>query len=76
MIEKLIETDKEFFLYLNSKHASFLDPLMLALSSYEMWWCVFFAFALLIWFNTKKKNWIHYCFMEALCCLAHCLRMD
>ena len=56
MIEKLIDIDKESFLFLNSKHSSILDPLMLVLSSYEMWWTVFIVFGLCIWYNSKKET--------------------
>lgn len=56
MIEKLIDIDKDFFLFLNSKHSSMLDPLMLVLSSYELWWTIFIIFGICIWFNGKKEN--------------------
>lgn len=56
MIEKLIDIDKELFLFLNSKNNLYLDPLMLALSSYELWWIIFVLLGILIYFNATKQN--------------------
>lgn len=36
-IYKIFDYDKELFLYLNSKHAEWLDPIMLVLSSFTSW---------------------------------------
>lgn len=56
MIERLVNADKELFLYLNSKHISVLDPLMLILSSYELWCFVFLLFAVLIWLRSREHK--------------------
>jgi len=55
MLNKLIEWDQELFLFLNGKNASWLDPIMLALSSYIGWILVFAIMALVIYF--KAKDW-------------------
>lgn len=34
---RILNKDKELFLYINSKHKEWLDPIMLGLSSFEMW---------------------------------------
>lgn len=54
MIDKLIELDKEIFLFLNSKNHDLFDPIMLALSSYVMWGIVFVIFGALIFFKTRS----------------------
>lgn len=56
MIEKLVEIDKEIFLFLNSKHQTWLDPLMLALSSYIFWGVLFALFATFIFFKSEKSK--------------------
>ncbi|WP_108822619.1 phosphatase PAP2 family protein [Dysgonomonas sp. Marseille-P4361] len=53
MLEKLIEWDKELFLFLNSKNIEWLDPVMLFLSSYLCWTIVFFLLAGLIYWYSK-----------------------
>lgn len=53
MIDKLIELDKEIFLFFNNKNNDLLDPLMLALSSYVMWGIVFAVFGAIIFFKSK-----------------------
>lgn len=53
MLDKLIEWDQKLFLFLNSKNASWLDPVMLALSSYIGWIIVFVAMAAFIYFQAK-----------------------
>lgn len=55
MLDKLIEWDQELFLFLNSKNTAWLDPVMLALSSYIGWIIVFVAMALFIYL--KAKSW-------------------
>lgn len=55
MIQKLLEWDKELFLFLNGKHVDWLDPIMLFLSSYTSWIIGFLIMAALIYF--KSKEW-------------------
>lgn len=55
MIDKLVEKDKEFFLFLNGKNQDLLDPIMLVLSSYELWWTVFIIFAICLWYFAPKR---------------------
>lgn len=54
IIYKLLEWDKRLFLYLNSKHYDWLDPIMLGLSSFISWalMCVFIT-AFMVY---KAKN--------------------
>ena len=55
MLEKIIEWDQELFLFLNGKHVSWLDPVMLILSSYEGWILVCLIMAAFIYI--KSKSW-------------------
>ncbi len=55
MLHKLIEWDKELFLYLNDKNIVWLDPVMLFLSSYVDWILICLLMAFLIYF--KEKIW-------------------
>lgn len=56
MLEKIVELDKEVFLFLNSKHIHFLDPVMLVLSSYPSWIVVCIIMAVMIYYKDKAKN--------------------
>lgn len=53
MLRKIIEWDKELFLYLNSKHISWLDPAMLFFSSYLCWILVCLLMATIIYFRLE-----------------------
>lgn len=59
MLRKIIEWDKELFLYLNSKHIGWLDPVMLFFSSYHFWvimcilMAVFIYYRLEVWKKTS-----------------------
>ena len=59
MLRKIIEWDKELFLYLNSKHMGWLDPVMLFFSSYHFWiimcilMAVFIYYRLEVWKKTS-----------------------
>jgi len=55
MLERLLDWDKEFFLYLNSINATWLDPVMLFLSSYFNWILGFLIMLALILY--KGTNW-------------------
>lgn len=55
MLQKLIEWDKELFLFLNSKHISWLDPAMLFLSSYTAWILAFIFMTVLVY--VKADAW-------------------
>lgn len=53
MLRKIIEWDKELFLYLNSKHIDWLDPAMLFFSSYLCWILVYLLMATIIYFRLE-----------------------
>lgn len=53
MLQKIIEWDKELFLYLNSKHISWLDPAMLFFSSYICWILVCLLMVTIIYFRLE-----------------------
>lgn len=53
MLQKIIEWDKELFLYLNSKHISWLDPAMLFFSSYICWILVCLLMTAIIYFRLE-----------------------
>lgn len=55
MLEKIIASDKELFLYLNDKHHHVIDPLMVILSSYALWGIVFVLCGILIYIYAEKK---------------------
>lgn len=55
MKEKLVEWDQQLFLFLNGKNADWLDPVMLALSSYIGWILIFVVMAVFIYL--KAKSW-------------------
>jgi len=55
MLDKLIEWDRELFLFLNSKHTDWLDPVMLFLSSYTDWFLVCFIMIVIIYW--KADGW-------------------
>ncbi|MDH6533636.1 phosphatase PAP2 family protein [Parabacteroides sp. 52] len=50
------EWDKELFLYLNSKHVAWLDPVMVLLSSYTVWMIVCLAIVLVVYFRDRNKG--------------------
>lgn len=56
MIENLVEIDKEIFLFLNSMNHQWMDPLMIALSSYILWGIVFACYGLLVFMNRKSHK--------------------
>lgn len=55
MLDKLIEWDRELFLFLNGKHIDWLDPVMLFLSSYTNWFLACFIMLVVIYW--KAKDW-------------------
>lgn len=55
MLDKIIEWDKELFLFLNGMHADWLDPVMLFLSSYLCWILACLAMLAIIYF--KSHSW-------------------
>lgn len=57
-MDSLIQADQQFFLYLNSFHSSFWDPVMVFVSG-KISWLPFYL--VLIWFlikERKKKIWV------------------
>lgn len=56
MLYKLIEWDKELFLFLNSKHIGWLDPVMLVLSSYPCWIVVCLTMVAIIYFRGRERD--------------------
>lgn len=55
MLDKIIEWDKELFLFLNGMHADWLNPVMLFLSSYLCWILACLAMLAVIYF--KSHSW-------------------
>jgi undecaprenyl-diphosphatase len=55
MLDKIIEWDKELFLFLNGMHADWLDPIMLFLSSYLCWIPACLAMLTIIY--VKSHSW-------------------
>lgn len=55
-LNKVLDLDKELFLYINSKHISWLDPIMLAFSSSIMWVIAFALVVLFLIYRTKKNK--------------------
>lgn len=57
IIYRIIDKDKELFLFLNSKHVPWIDPFMLALSSYQGWVIVCLLMLVILYTNggTRKK---------------------
>ncbi|MDR2955562.1 MAG: phosphatase PAP2 family protein [Prevotella sp.] len=53
MLNKIIDWDKEIFLFLNGKHADWLDPIMLFLSSSLCWVLVFILMTALIYWRSE-----------------------
>jgi len=62
MLDKLQYWDEELFLFLNSKHAGWLDPIMLFLSSYADWVLACLIMAALIYFKAdiRKKTGVFF----------------
>ncbi|MDR1504870.1 MAG: phosphatase PAP2 family protein [Prevotella sp.] len=62
MLDKLRYWDEELFLFLNSKHADWLDPIMLFLSSYTNWFLACLAMSALIYFKADvwKKTGVFF----------------
>lgn len=55
MLDKIIEWDKELFLFLNGMHADWLNPIMLFLSSYLCWILACLVMLAIIYF--KSASW-------------------
>lgn len=55
MLDKLVEWDRQLFLFLNSKHTDWLDPIMLFLSSYTNW--ILACFIMLVIIYWKSDGW-------------------
>jgi len=55
MLEKIVKLDQDLFLFLNSKHIGWLDPVMLVLSSYEAW--ILACLVMLIFVYIKSTAW-------------------
>lgn len=62
MIDKLKYWDEELFLFLNSKHADWLDPIMLFLSSYIDWILACLVMCFLIYYKAEvwKKTGVFF----------------
>ncbi len=54
MLENIVQSDQQFFLFLNSLHYTFLDPVMHALSG-KLIWAPLYA-AILAWIAVKEKK--------------------
>lgn len=66
MFDKLLEWDKELFLFLNSKHIDWLDPIMLFFSSYIGWLLACLLMAGFIYFKAEvwKKTGVFFFFLS------------
>lgn len=66
MLEKLLEWDRELFLFLNGKHSDWLDPIMLFLSSYIGWILGFLFMAAFIYFKAEvwKRTGVFFFFLS------------
>lgn len=53
---RVAQIDKELFLYLNSKHLIWLDPIMITLSSYTLWSIVATSILLVMFFRKGKSG--------------------
>lgn len=62
MLDKLRYWDEELFLFLNSKHSDWLDPIMLFLSSYTDWILACIIMSALIYFKAEvwKKTGVFF----------------
>jgi len=58
MIEYLKNIDREVFLFLNSLHADWLDPIMMFVTSFWFWYPVVILFIILSIKYYKKNFWI------------------
>lgn len=57
-MDQLIELDKELFLYLNSLHTLWLDPVMFWLTKTIVWLPLYLFLLYIIYKNYKTKSWI------------------
>jgi len=57
-MDQLIEWDQEFFIYLNSLHTPWLDPIMLFMTKTMAWLPLYLFLLYLIYKNYKKESWI------------------
>lgn len=62
-IYRIFDYDKELFLYLNSKHITWLDPIMLGLSSFTSWILVCLAIIALMIYRGGRWRFIAPVFM-------------
>lgn len=58
ILQRLIEFDKELFLFLNGIHSPFWDQVMWYISEKWFWIPLYVFFLYLIWRNFKKDFWI------------------
>jgi undecaprenyl-diphosphatase len=57
MMEALLELDKEFFLYLNSLHAPWLDSIMLYVTQTRVWVPLYLFLLFLILKDYRNESW-------------------
>lgn len=57
-MEKIIEADKQLFLYLNSFHTDWLDPVMLQITYTQFWVPLYLFLIYLIFKYYSNKAWI------------------
>ncbi|MCD7976616.1 MAG: hypothetical protein LUG51_05480 [Tannerellaceae bacterium] len=48
--------DRELFIYLNSKNADWLDPVMILLSTYAAWFFLCFMVILLMLYKNRQQG--------------------
>ncbi|WP_341272840.1 phosphatase PAP2 family protein [Cecembia calidifontis] len=57
MMEKIGQLDQELFLFLNSFHSDFLDPIMFTMTKTWPWIPMYVFFTYLIMAHYKKESW-------------------
>lgn len=66
MINQILEIDKKVFIYLNSLHSDFLDPIMLFLSYNKIFMLVLLTILLILTYRVYKKKIIPLFFLLLL----------
>ena len=57
-VDKIISWDQQFFLWLNSFHADWLDPVIYLITKTQFWIPFYLFLVYLIFKNYKKESWL------------------
>ncbi|BDD04195.1 phosphatase PAP2 family protein [Aureibacter tunicatorum] len=57
-LEKVIQWDKELFLYLNGKHVDFLDPIMQTITASKTWIPFYLILVGFVYYKYRKHSWL------------------